>query len=408
MHETNFDCCVIGGGMVGAALALGLAKQSYNVVLLEKQPLTPFSSDQAPDIRLSALNMHSVTLLSSLGAWQHVQKMRYRSYNTLSVWDGESTSVSENTLNQEGVTRFTAAEIGQSVLGYFVENRLLQFALYKEIEAGFSNELGHRSANNVRCIHEQAITHIDVEQGRVCLSSGEVIAAKIVLGADGANSQLRQAAGIPVKGWQYKQKANAILIETKKILADETWQAFFVTGPRALLPMHDNFACLVWYDDVKQSEWIQKAARDELKSAIKSQFPDLIGDFDILEVTGFPLARMHAGRYGQGKSMLVGDAAHTINPLAGQGVNLGFKDVDAILDIIKSKGLQDPQAIIDLYEQKRRLPNLAMMTTMDVIYQSFSHSFLPLKIARGIALGLANKAGPIKKRALKYAMGLVS
>ncbi|MFT6267757.1 MAG: 2-octaprenyl-3-methyl-6-methoxy-1,4-benzoquinol hydroxylase [Alphaproteobacteria bacterium] len=398
MHKTNFDCCVIGGGMVGAALALGLAKQSYKVALIEKQSLAPFDSAQAPDIRLSALNMHSVKLMSTLGAWQHMQKMRYRPYDTLSVWDGESTHVHGKISNNKGITQFTAAEINQPLLGYFVENRLVQLALYEEIQANYSNE--------VTCIHEQAVTDIDVNEGRVSLSSGQVIEAAIVLGADGANSQLRQAAGIPTSGWQYAQKANAVLIKTKNRVPDETWQAFYATGPRALLPMHDNYACLVWYHDAQQSEWIQQAPVDELKASIKEHFPDLIGDFDIVKVLGFSLTRMHAGRYGQGRSIIAGDAAHTINPLAGQGVNLGFKDVTAILDIIKLNGLQNPQAIIKSYEHKRRVPNLLMMSTMDVLYQSFSTSFIPMKIARGIGLKLAHNAGPVKQMALKYAMGL--
>ncbi|MFT5996410.1 MAG: 2-octaprenyl-3-methyl-6-methoxy-1,4-benzoquinol hydroxylase [Gammaproteobacteria bacterium] len=399
MPEKNVDCCVIGGGMVGASLALGLAKQSYKVALIEKQSLAPFNTAQAPDIRLSALNMHAVNLLSSMGAWQHVQKMRYRSYNTLSVWDGESTKVCDNITDKKGITQFTAAEINQPLLGYFVENRLIQLALYEEIKANYTSE--------VECIHEQAVTHVDVNKGRVSLSNGRVIESAIILGADGANSQLRQAAGIPINGWQYAQKANAVLIQTKHKVADETWQAFYATGPRALLPMHDNYACLVWYHDAAKSDWIQKASKQELKAAINLYFPDLIGDFDIVEVAGFPLTRMHAQRYGQGKVIIAGDAAHAINPLAGQGVNLGFKDVAAILDVIHSKGLQDPKAIIDSYEQKRRLPNLLMMSTMDVLYHSFSTSFMPMKIVRGIGLAVAHKAGPVKQRALKYAMGLV-
>ena len=399
MHETKFDCCVVGGGMVGAALAIGLAKQSYKVAIIEKDALLPFSPEQGPDVRLSALNMHSVNLLISLGAWQNVEKMRSRPYHTLSVWDAASKTINaDNKDNKNGITQFTASEVDHELLGYFVENRLLQLALFDEIEASWPD--------NITCIHAQNINDIDVKQGQVTLGNGNVISAAIIFGTDGANSQVRDAAGIPVNGWQYEQKANAILINTKKTVPSETWQAFYPSGPRALLPMHDNYACLIWYDNPVQSKWIQGASKNTLKPAINKAFPEVIGDFDIIEVAGFPLTRMHAKRYGQDKAIIVGDAAHTINPLAGQGVNLGFKDVDAVLQIIESQGLSDPKSIIAAYEKQRRLANLTMMSTMDVLYQGFSSSITPIRIARGIALAIANKAGPVKKMALKYAMGL--
>jgi 2-octaprenyl-3-methyl-6-methoxy-1,4-benzoquinol hydroxylase len=400
MQQTEFDCCVIGGGMVGAALALGLAKQSYKVALIEKQNLHRFSPEQAPDIRISALNMHSVDLLNTLGAWQHIQKMRYRPYDTLSVWDGESARVTNTSAKRAGVTQFCASEINKDLLGYFVENRLVQLSLYDEINTNYSQ--------NVECIHGQAVSSIDVEKGTVLLENGSLITASLILGADGANSQVRQAAGIPTSGWQYEQKANAIVINTKHKVPDETWQAFYAKGPRALLPMHDNFACLIWYHNAEKSAWIQEASNAQLKEAINHEFPDLIGEFEIVKLAGFPLTRMHAHRYGQGKAIIAGDAAHTINPLAGQGVNLGFKDVSALLDIIGQQGLQNVSVIISEYEQKRKVANLLMMSSMDVLYQTFSSSFLPLKIVRGIGLALADKAGPLKHKALKYAMGLVS
>lgn len=398
MPNKNVDCCVVGGGMIGATLALGLAKQGYSVALIEKDELVPFSPEQAPDIRLSALNMHTVELLSNLGAWKFVQKMRSRAYDTLSVWDGESLKVSGDTVNKKGLTRFTAKEIERPLLGYFVENRLLQLSLYDEINA--------QVADHVACIHQQSISDIDVEVGRVSLSSGDEIHSKLILGADGAQSQVRTAAGIPSSGWQYAQKANAVLIKTVNKVSDETWQAFYTTGPRALLPMHDNYACLIWYHGAQQSDWIQNAPFEELKASIYKEFPDLIGEFEILQVAGFGLTRMHAHRYGQGKALIAGDAAHTINPLAGQGVNLGFKDAAAILELISEYGLNDTKLLIKQYEAKRRLANLLMMSSMDAIYQTFSSSLLPIKLARQFGLTLADKAGPLKYKALKYAMGL--
>jgi 2-octaprenyl-3-methyl-6-methoxy-1,4-benzoquinol hydroxylase len=403
MHQNQYDCCIVGGGMVGASVALGLAKQAYKVALIEKQALSPFDFAQAPDIRLSALNMHSISLLSSLDAWQHILKMRYRAYDTLSVWDAEPSKLdlfallgAQNNDNQR--TQFTANEIGQNVLGYFVENRLIQLALYKEIIAS--------QHQHIDCIYEQEISNIDVEHGIVSLNNQQTINAKLIIGADGASSKVRQFANIATSGWQYSQQANAILIKTESKVPAETWQAFHQSGPRALLPMYDNYACLVWYDDAETSAQIKSSSKEALHEQITIHFPDLKHAFEIINVAGFGLTRMHADSYGKGRAILAGDAAHTINPLAGQGVNLGFQDVSTLLSLIDQHGLEDINKLILHYEQKRKWPNLLMMSAMDVIYKGFSSSSLPISIARKLGLAIANNAGPLKHNVLKYAMGL--
>lgn len=403
MHQTDYDCCVIGGGMIGAAIALGLAKQSYKVALVEKQALVPFDITQPPDIRLSALNMHSVSLLASLGAWQHIQKMRYRSYDTLTVWDADDANLGilaafSDRGPKRSRTQFTAKEVDQALLGYFVENRLIQLALYDEIKAN--------KHLLVDCIHEQEINSIDVEQGIVHLNNDQSLKARLLIGADGANSRVRLAAKIATSGWQYSQQANAILIKTATKVPDETWQAFHQSGPRALLPMYDNYACLVWYDSAEKSEQIKQSSKEALSHEIKVNFPDLTHEFEIITVAGFGLTRMHANNYGKGRAILAGDAAHTINPLAGQGVNLGFQDVSALLEIVEQHGLDNCNTLILHYEKKRKLANFVMMSTMDLLYKSFSTSALPISIARKLGLVFANKAGPLKQKALKIAMGL--
>lgn len=372
--------------MVGAAIALGLAQQGYSVALIEKQALHKYSAEQAPDIRLSAFNLHSIRLLKTLEAWPHLTKMRYRPYSRLSVWE-----------NVAHKTIFDASEVNQDKLGYFVENRLIQLALYQQIEAQYSQQIS--------CYFDD-ISHLNTQKASVSLASGELISAKLMIGADGAQSQVRQSAGIACSGWEYSQHANAILIQTPEPVKDETWQEFHSQGPRALLPMYENYACLVWYDKLETSKWIQQSSHQDLKTAINSHFPDLIGDFSIVQVAGFPLARMHAERYGRGASIILGDAAHTINPLAGQGVNLGLKDVSALLDIIRNIGINNASELITQFESARRSENLLMMTTMDALYKTFSTPLLPVKAFRNIALRVANNAGPLKAKALKYAMGL--
>lgn len=387
MQNNQFDVCIVGGGMVGAALALGLAKQNYTVALIEKSKPQAYSSKQAPDIRLSAFNMHSIKLLSQLGAWPYVLKKRYRNYDTLSVWEDETS-----------ITQFTAQEVNQKLLGCFVENRLIQLSLYEAIDAS--------QVNNVAYFFDHKIRNIDPIEGSIEFADNTKIQCSLMIGADGANSSVRNACGIATSGWEYAQQANVILVKMKQPIPDETWQAFHPNGPRALLPMHEQYASLVWYDSAAQSHWIQKAHQVDLKVAIKKAFSTKLGDFDIISVAGFGLTRMHAMNYGKHKAIILGDAAHTINPLAGQGINLGFKDVSALLELIAENGLSDVSVLTQSFESKRKPANLLMMSSMDVLYLTFSTPLLPIKLIRNLGLKLANNAGPIKHQALQYAMGL--
>lgn len=387
MQSIDFDVIVVGGGMVGAAIALGLSKQNFSVAVIEQHKPESFSHEQMPDMRLSAFNIHSVNLLKDLGAWQHIEQMRYREYDTLSVWE-----------QADDITQFTAQSISQPRLGYFVENRLVQLGLYAAINAS--------KKANVSFIFGNEIKHIDPLACAVELSDARQLKAKLLIGADGAHSQVRQACNIPCTGWQYAQQANAILVKMTKPIPNETWQAFTPSGPRALLPMHEQYACLVWYNDIKQSQWIRQASFKQLKPAIVEAFSDRLGDFDIVDVAGFGLTRMHAKHYGRFKAIILGDAAHTINPLAGQGVNLGFKDVSALLEIIADKGIEQHQELTHSFEHKRKLANLLMMSTMDALYFTFSTPTSPIKALRQAGLKLAQNAGGLKTYALKYAMGL--
>lgn len=271
-------------------------------------------------------------------------------------------------------------------------------ALYREIQASYTNK--------VSFIFGQSIKNIDAIAGTITFADGQQFESALIIGADGANSQVRQACKIATSGWQYAQQANAILVKMRLPIADETWQAFHPNGPRALLPMHEQFASLVWYDTQAQSVWIKQAPYTALKAAIIEAFPQRLGDFDIINVAGFGLTRMHAKQYGRHKAIILGDAAHTINPLAGQGVNLGFKDVGSLLELVADKGISNITTLTKTFEKKRMPSNLLMMSTMDALYLTFSTPIFPIKLLRGLGLKIANNAGSIKQAALKYAMGL--
>ncbi|WP_296043648.1 FAD-dependent oxidoreductase [uncultured Alteromonas sp.] len=388
-----FDFCINGAGMVGAATALGLAQQGYQVAIIEQRPPQPFAAGQPPDLRMSAISVASVDLLKALGAWQHIEAMRVRSYSELSVWERPDCR-----------TDFIASDAGFERLGYFVENRLVQLGCHQALKA-FSN-VSWFSPAHISAIARPAN---DNEPVAITLEGGEEICAKWLIGADGAESQVRQLSGIGISGWQYAQQAMGIVVEFTEPVADRTWQQFTPLGPRALLPMHDNYASLIWYDSPQRLAALSKLSSVQLKQAIEEDFPPLGDDFTVLNKAAFTLIRRHASDYIMPGIILVGDAAHTINPLAGQGVNLGFKDVACLLTQTangQANGEDFAACLHTGYQRPRQRDNALMMSAMDGFYTAFSNDHAPLKWLRNGLLKVAQHTGPVKAQVLKYAMGL--
>ncbi len=384
--EEQFDFCVVGGGMIGSALAIGLAKLGYKITIIEQHMPAAFSVDQAPDMRVSAINLASQTLLNQLDVWHFVVQMRLCPFKRMDVWD-----------RMGGTTQFNATEIDSPYLGHIVENRVLQLALHQGIDS-YDNICWYQGGiiNSMELADNQAL---------ITLKNQQRIRANYLVGADGGNSFVRRQSGIGEQGWQYSQQALAIKIRTESGQQDITWQEFHPSGPRAFLPLFNGFGSLVWYDSSARIEALKNLNKTKLKQQIIEHFPDKLGDFEILELTSFPLTRMHANQYVKDQVLLIGDAAHTINPLAGQGVNLGFKDVAVLLDSLKAEAAQ-PSKAFKRYESERRKANLLMMSTMDAIYRLFSTESQPISMLRNLGLVLADKAGPIKKEVMKYAMGI--
>ncbi|MEP2650358.1 MAG: FAD-dependent monooxygenase [Paraglaciecola sp.] len=389
-----FDIGVVGGGMLGSALAIGLGKLGLNVALIEPHMPKAFNESQLPDMRVSAISLTSGKLITELGAWDNIEAMRLCPYARLSVWDDPRCR-----------TDFESTSLGQPYLGHIIENRIVQLGLQQTL-SDYSNI--HVFAN------EDATTVQLGSKSKITLSCGKTIEAKLIVGADGAQSKVREAANIGVQGWQYTQQALGIKIKTNGPQQDITWQQFTPDGPMAYLPLFDGYGSLVWYQSVEQITLLKGLSKTKLKQQIQQHFPSDLVDFEVLDVASFGLTRMHANQYFKGNTVLVGDAAHTINPLAGQGVNLGFKDVSVLLDIIEKQQaeaasdvwLLSPESWLKEYEKCRRKDNLVMMSAMDVLYAAFSNSYMPFKVLRNLGLKLANASGPLKNQAMKYAMGL--
>lgn len=390
---SKFDVAVIGGGMVGAAIAVGFAKQGRQVAVVEGAAPNLFSPEQPLDIRVSAISEHSVSILTELGAWDAIQSMRVCPYRRLETWE-----------HPECRTRFHSDSLGMEQLGYIVENRLIQLGLWQQLE----------SLENVTLYCPDTLDDIVFgETNQVKLSSGQSITAELIVGADGANSKVRQLSGIGITAWDYRQHCMLINVETQLPQQDITWQQFTPTGPRSFLPLASlqvdgneiAQGSLVWYDSPSRIKRLSAMSPAQLREEVLAHFPQELGDIKVLQSGSFPLTRRHAQAYSANQCVLVGDSAHTINPLAGQGVNLGFKDVEVLLAVTEGKE-ELSRDVLAQYERKRRPDNLLMQSGMDFFYKSFSNDIAPLKLVRNAALKMAENTGPLKAQVLKYALGL--
>lgn len=417
-----FDCVVVGGGMVGAASALTLAQLGLRVALVEQSEPEPYSPEQNSDLRVSAISLASQQLLEQVDAWSQVTQWRACPYKRLGVWE-----------QAYAYTEFNADDIDQKQLGHIVENRILQLALWQQVNTHTNIDL-FCPYNLVNLSQESSRVHLTLKN--ITSSTETDIATRLVIAADGANSQVRKMVDIGITAWDYQQSAMLINVKTEKPQQDITWQKFLPTGPIAFLPLtrsplakvtlseenlskgntaeQGGYASLVWYQQRDEIKRLSALSNQQLQQEIMSVFPKRLGQIEVIAKGAFPLTRRHANSYQSQRVLLLGDAAHTINPMAGQGVNLGFKDVKALQTVIASAiGNGECWHNIDVlsrYETMRRKDNLLMMSTMDALYHSFSHPSPMVKTLRNLSLFAINKVPfintTVKNKALAYACGI--
>ena len=406
-----FDIVVVGAGMVGAALATGLGQNGFRVALVDRAPPPDFDPESAPDIRVSALSAGSERYLQSLGAWDHILGIRSTPYRRLAVWDETRYPLQNLVPRKLAEVQFDATELGAHHLGHIVENSVTQQALWQTAEA----------CPQISLFHGQGVASLaqSGDTATVTLDDDRELLASLVVGCDGAQSRIRDLAGIGVTRNQYDQQAMVISVRYQGPVEDITWQGFHPSGPRAFLPLHsagpehpgESWGSLVWYDSPDELARLKALDDSTLMSEIQSSFPaslPLLTHIDIK--ASFPIARQHAKQYHSGRVVLAGDSAHTINPLAGQGVNLGFQDAQALQSALKEAkragdDLANPKWL-NLYEQQRRPANRRMMLTMDLFYHLFSNRIPPVHLLRNLGLGAARALPFARNRVARYAMGI--
>lgn len=407
----DFDILVVGAGMVGAALATGLGQQGFRTGLIDRACPPAFNPSAPPDIRVSALSAGSQSYLDSLNAWNRIIAMRATAYARLAVWDETRHPLSNLLPRHLTHVEFNAGHVGSSYLGHIVENSVTQSALWQAAEA----------QANVTVLTGQGVVALEhgETQAVLTLENGEQLAAQLVVGADGAQSGIRELAGIGSHRNQYAQQAMVMSVRYQGPVDDITWQGFYPSGPRAFLPLHsagpdhpgESWASLVWYDAPGELARLKTLPPAQLLQEIQAGFPPELPPLTHLEArASFPIARQHAKQYFANRVVLAGDAAHTINPLAGQGVNLGFQDAQALQDLLKEArrsgaDLADPNWLSQ-YERQRRPANRRMMLAMDLFYHLFSNRVPPVHLLRNLGLGAARALPFARNQVARYAMGI--
>jgi 2-octaprenylphenol hydroxylase len=388
------DVLVAGGGMVGSALACALAEQQFKVVVVElREPAASWPADEV-DLRVSALTRASEMILRNLGVWERMAELRVSPYREMQVWDSCG----------RGTIHFDAAQIGEPDLGHIVENRVTQLALWERLGA-----LGH-----VQRICPDAISTLEAAESgcQITLESGRRISASLVVGAEGASSPVRDMAGISSSGWAYDQHAIVATVWPERHHGEVARQRFMPNGPLALLPIDDGRCSIVWSTSPQEAERLLALDDDSFCEALDIASEQVLGRITrVGPRAAFPLRLRNADHYVKPGLALVGDAAHGIHPLAGQGVNLGFLDAAALVDVLVDARQQGRAlgslACLRRYERARKGADVAMLGAMDAFKRLFSNENRPLALLRNLALNLADASGPLKLLVIKRALGLL-
>jgi 2-octaprenylphenol hydroxylase len=394
-RESRFDLVVVGGGMVGAALACACSGKGLSIAVVEsREPRRAWPAGEV-DLRVSAINRASQRILERVGAWARMMELGISPYREMHVWDAVG----------RGSIHFDSADLGEPNLGHIVENRVTQLALWECLER----------AQDVTLLCPAGIDDLALspEAALLELTDGSRLAARLLVGADGRDSFVRDRLGIATRGWLYDQHAIVANVQVGKWHEETAWQRFLPTGPLAFLPLLDGRCSIVW--SVTESRGRELLALDEpaFARALGDALEHRLGEIgEVGPRASFPLRLQHAEHYVEPHLALIGDAAHAVHPLAGQGVNLGFLDAAELAAAIDT-ALARKRDIGGLwalrrFERARRGENGLMLMAMDGFKRLFSNRVLPLAALRSAGLVATDRIGPIKHLFMRHALGLGS
>ena len=398
MSVRQADIVIVGAGVVGLAAALALAGTKLEIVVLDAQPShVPPSPERALSDwarRVTALTPTSKQFLSELDVWQAISGSgRIGPYRDMVVWDSEGT----------GLVEFDAQSLSLDELGYIVESTVTTDALVTRVN----------QTPNIEIQWDTYLSQLNFYDGyvNVVTRAGDEISTQLVIGADGGRSVSRELAGINTRQWSYGQKAIVATVRVAPEHSYTCWQAFLPTGPLALLPLADSDLCsIVWsLDDSEAQTWIEADDTTFLRglnAALGGRGP-LVTDVSQRQL--FPLVQCHAIDYLRDRFVLVGDAAHAIHPLAGQGINLGLSDAQVLAAEVGYAHSREATwwapSVLKRYERQRKGDNLAMMAAMQTFKWGFGSRHPAVTMLRNVGLSAVDALPMVKRWFIQQAVG---
>ncbi len=393
-EHLTVDVVIVGAGMVGLTLANLLAKQGKTLAIIDRAEPHTFDSQQEWEARVTAVSPGSKAIFEYIDAWSAMASKRITPYTNMHVWDeAGNANIS-----------FNAIDVNQANLGYIVENIVIQSSLHEVLQQQPNIKWYLNKTIN------KVITHADNVE--VILDNDQVIIAKLLVGADGHRSTVRSLADISYTEKSYQQLGLVARVQTERAHEDTAWQRFLNTGPLALLPLNNGECSIVWSVSDDYADELMKLNEHKFADALAQASESKLGEITLRsKCAGFPLVSGHADCMVQPRIALVGDAAHAIHPLAGQGANLGFTDAAVLADVLARSSINRERDIgsykvLRKYERARVGETQIMQKAMDAFVAAFGSTAKPVVTARNVALNAADKIQPVKKFFMTHAMGL--